>query len=72
MTGIPYTGGSLNPARSFGPDVANLSFESYHWIYWIGPIVGALAASGYDRLARYLRYEEANPGQDAARPDEIV
>ncbi|BAE64742.1 unnamed protein product [Aspergillus oryzae RIB40] len=28
-----YTGGSLNPARSLGPDVINRSFPGYHWIY---------------------------------------
>ena len=31
--GVYYTGGSLNPARSFGPCVANKSFPSEHWIY---------------------------------------
>jgi aquaporin related protein len=33
MAGVYYTGGSLNPARSFGPDVVLHSFDSYHWIY---------------------------------------
>lgn len=32
--GVYYTGGSLNPARSFGPCVASATFEGYHWIYW--------------------------------------
>lgn len=32
-----YTGGSLNPARSFGPSVAGTWFPGYHWIYWVGP-----------------------------------
>lgn len=35
---------SLNPARSFGPDVVNAHFPSYHWIYWIGPLLGSLLA----------------------------
>nr|XP_001400871.2 MIP aquaporin [Aspergillus niger CBS 513.88] len=34
MVGDYYTGGSLNPARSLGPDVINRSFPGYHWIYW--------------------------------------
>lgn len=34
IAGVYYTGGSLNPARSFGPCVAAVSFEGYHWIYW--------------------------------------
>lgn len=34
LAGVGYTGGSLNPARSFGPAVASLKFPSYHWIYW--------------------------------------
>lgn len=29
----PQTGGSLNPARSFGPDVITGKFNSDHWIY---------------------------------------
>jgi aquaporin related protein len=33
MAGVYYTGGSLNPARSFGPDVVLHTFDSYHWIY---------------------------------------
>lgn len=30
--GVYYTGGSLNPARSFGPDVVLGKFENYHWV----------------------------------------
>ncbi len=31
LMGLYWTGGSLNPARSFGPCVVNRSFEEYHW-----------------------------------------
>ncbi|KAL1849575.1 GABA-specific high-affinity permease [Paecilomyces lecythidis] len=64
MIGIYYTGGSLNPARSLGPDVINRQFPGYHWIYWVGPLLGSLLASGFFALLQRLRYETCNPGQD--------
>ncbi|KAL8835053.1 MAG: hypothetical protein Q9170_003482 [Blastenia crenularia] len=64
LAGVYYTGGSLNPARSFGPSVVLHSFYHYHWIYWIGPILGALLASGFYKFIKMLEYETANPGQD--------
>ena len=33
MVGVYYTGGSLNPARSFGPCVVTGVFDHDHWIY---------------------------------------
>ena len=56
----------MNPARSFGPAVAAASFPGYHWIYWLGPGMGAVVTSGYFRFIKWLNYEEANPGQDSA------
>ncbi|KAI5926106.1 aquaporin-like protein [Camillea tinctor] len=66
MMGVYYTGGSLNPARSFGPCVVNASFEDYHWIYWIGPILGSLLASAFYITVKALEYETVNPEQDSA------
>jgi aquaporin related protein len=62
--GVYYTGGSLNPARSFGPCVANRSFPKDHWVYWVGPLLGALVASGFFWFIKSCEYETANPGQD--------
>jgi len=71
MAGLPFTGSSLNPARSFGPAVAIPSFPSEHYIYWFGPILGALLAAGYYHFVKFFKYEEVNPGQDAVSPEEM-
>lgn len=64
LAGVYYTGGSLNPARSFGPCVANRHFPREHWIYWVGPLLGALIAAGFFWFIKACEYETANPGQD--------
>ena len=47
--GGSISGGSLNPARSFGPALISGNF-SYNWIYWIAPVIGSLIAAGIHRL----------------------
>jgi aquaporin related protein len=63
MCGVFFTGGSLNPARSFGP-ACIVGFKSSHWIYWVGPFLGTLLAYGLFTLLKSAEYETANPGQD--------
>ncbi|GAA6060260.1 hypothetical protein JCM10212_003960 [Sporobolomyces blumeae] len=57
MLGVAFTGGSLNPARSFGPAVVTGTFVSYHYIYWIGPAAGATIAAGFYHFLKFLDYE---------------
>jgi aquaporin related protein len=64
LMGSTYTGASLNPARSFAVCVITGSWPYYHWIYWIGPGLGALLATGFYLLIRQLEYWTVNPDVD--------
>src|SRR5271166_6067488 len=45
LWGSPISGASMNPARTFGPDLASVTFTS-HWVYIAGPVAGAVIAVG--------------------------
>ncbi|XP_045214723.2 aquaporin-8-like [Mercenaria mercenaria] len=49
MAGVRLTGASMNPARAIGPAiVASAVLDDaweYHYIYWVGPILGAILAA---------------------------
>ncbi|MFA7248760.1 MAG: MIP/aquaporin family protein [Dehalococcoidia bacterium] len=63
LIGGPLTGAAMNPARAFGPALLTGHWTD-HLVYWIGPIVGAVAAS---LLYHYLFIEEAEPPLVPAR-----
>lgn len=62
---IGFSSGSVNTARAFGPDVVARSFPSYHWIYWLGPTMGAIISTGLYRVLKYVGYWRVNPGADS-------
>lgn len=41
---MPYTGCSMNPARTIGAAIWTNHWDD-HWIYWLGPIGGAIIAA---------------------------
>jgi len=45
LAGGPLTGAALNPSRAFGPEVVYRVWESYTWIYYVGPAAGAVVAA---------------------------
>ncbi|CAI6338315.1 unnamed protein product [Periconia digitata] len=64
LVGVFFTGGSLNPTRSFGPCVVTHVFPGYHYIYWFGPLMGTLLAFAMYKIVKLVDYETVNPGQD--------
>lgn len=57
MFAAPFTGASMNPARSIGPALVSGNLQ-HLWIYIVAPIVGALLATW---VYQYLHEDEAKP-----------
>lgn len=75
LVGIPVTGTSVNPARSFGPAVlAGGDYLQQLWLFVVAPLVGSLVAAGVHAVTRArddtLHAEEAEqalPEEQATR-----
>ncbi|XP_020780042.1 aquaporin-8-like [Boleophthalmus pectinirostris] len=49
LAGGGLSGACMNPARAFGPAVVANKWD-HHWIYWVGPMAGALCTVIHVRL----------------------
>ncbi len=69
LAGAVVSGAVMNPARAFGPAVIQRDFADW-WLWWLGPIVGAVAAALLynDVLLAGVRAGAASDDIDPERP----
>jgi len=65
--GVPLTGASMNPARSFGPAAVGNVWTD-HWVYWLGPLIGAGVAALVYEFIFLQREDEQAPEAVASMP----
>ncbi|XP_029155814.1 aquaporin AQPAn.G-like isoform X2 [Nylanderia fulva] len=63
MAAVPITGSSMNPARTLGPAVVEDAYQNI-WVYWVGPLLGALLAGGVYRMGLRAHRDEDEGSYD--------
>lgn len=65
MVGIPITGTSINPTRSFASAIVASGMSgcegvwTYHWIFWVAPIFGGVLATFVYQIAFAQQWGES-------------
>lgn len=62
LAALPLTGGSLNPARAFGPAFFNSQAAPVYWLYLLGPLLGGGGAVLLYQC--YQHYWTSSPPQE--------
>ncbi|KAF7913295.1 hypothetical protein BELL_0922g00020 [Botrytis elliptica] len=70
LVGIFWTGAGINPARAFSPALVQASFPTYHWIYWLGPALGASLAAVLYLALKAMKYELVGGDADKEKREE--
>ncbi|XP_037944612.1 aquaporin AQPAe.a-like isoform X1 [Teleopsis dalmanni] len=69
-SGGPFTGASMNPARSFAPALWNFDFTD-HWVYWVGPLIGSAIAAYSFKIVFRREAPEEKPNNKLRAMEEV-
>jgi aquaporin Z len=73
LFGIPLTGTSVNPARSFGPAIiVGDDALKQVWLFIVAPLVGGAIAALAHRYIFYARVEEAARTPGGVEPSDVI